>query len=59
MVDGEANRTNGEQRVDAERRSALIAMARGMAYVPPVVATFAMGGLSPRAAHAYVTNITG
>ncbi|MDR3466120.1 MAG: hypothetical protein P4M07_09265 [Xanthobacteraceae bacterium] len=42
---------------DAERRSALLAMAKGLVYVPPVVATFAMGGLSARAAAAYVTNL--
>jgi hypothetical protein len=45
--------------VDAARRSALVAMARGLAYVPPVVATFAMGGMSARASatKAYVTNL--
>jgi len=42
--------------VDGERRSALLAMAKGLAYVPPAVATFAMAGLSVREAHAYVTN---
>ncbi|MGP8124181.1 MAG: hypothetical protein ACLP8B_27135 [Xanthobacteraceae bacterium] len=44
--------------VDGERRSALLAMAKGLAYVPPVVATFAMGGMSARAATAYVTNLS-
>jgi len=42
--------------VDAQRRAALIAMGQVMKYVPPAVATFAMGGLSVREAHAYVTN---
>jgi len=42
--------------VDGERRSALLAMAKGLAYVPPAVATFAMAGLSVREAHAYVAN---
>ena len=44
--------------VDGERRSALLAMAKGLAYVPPVVATFAMGGLSAHAAHCYSVNCT-
>lgn len=43
--------------VDGERRSALVAMAKGLAYVPPVVATFVMGGMSTRAVAAYVTNL--
>ncbi|MGO9361822.1 MAG: hypothetical protein ACLP1D_29755 [Xanthobacteraceae bacterium] len=43
--------------VDGERRSALLAMAKGLAYVPPMVATFAMGGMSARATTAYVTNL--
>lgn len=45
--------------VDERRRSALIAMAKGLAYVPPAVATFAMGGLPARAVPAYVTNLPG
>ncbi|MDR3466121.1 MAG: hypothetical protein P4M07_09270 [Xanthobacteraceae bacterium] len=43
--------------VDADRRSTLAAMAKVMAYVPPAIATFAMGGMSARAVQAYVTNI--
>ncbi|MGO9361823.1 MAG: hypothetical protein ACLP1D_29760 [Xanthobacteraceae bacterium] len=50
------NRASGTEPVDGERRSALLAMAKGLAYVPPMVATFAMGGLSARAAPAYVAN---
>ncbi|MGO9361824.1 MAG: hypothetical protein ACLP1D_29765 [Xanthobacteraceae bacterium] len=50
--------TDAAEQVDAERRSALLTMAKVMTYVPPVVATFAMGGLSVREAHAYVTNAT-
>ncbi|MDR3466122.1 MAG: hypothetical protein P4M07_09275 [Xanthobacteraceae bacterium] len=55
---------NGDRRLDAaepadlERRSALLAMAKVMAYVPPAVATFAMGGMSARAAAAYLTNLS-
>jgi hypothetical protein len=44
--------------IDTERRAALLSMAKMMAYVPPVVATFAMGGLSVREAHAYFINQT-
>ena len=44
--------------VDEQRRSALFAMAKAMAYIPPIVATFAMGGLSIREAHAYGPNGT-
>jgi hypothetical protein len=51
-----ADRTDGDQQVDAQRRSALLAMAKVMAYVPPAVATFAMGGLSARAAGCYSVN---
>jgi len=42
--------------VDEQRRAALFTMSKAMAYVPPVVATFAMGGLSIREAHAYTGN---
>jgi hypothetical protein len=45
--------------VDAARRSALLAMAKGLAYVPPMVATFAMGGRSAHAIHCYSVNCTG
>lgn len=48
-------KTNNE--VDEARRSAMLTMAKVMAYVPPAVATFAMGGLSIREAHAYVVNL--
>jgi hypothetical protein len=59
MDDGSFNLpADAVEQVDAARRSALVAMAKGMAYVPPLVATFAMGGLSVREAHAYVTNAT-
>ena len=43
--------------VDEQRRAAMFGMARTLSYVPPVVASFAMGGLSIREAHAYVTNL--
>jgi hypothetical protein len=44
---------------DLERREAMFTMGKIMAYVPPVVATFAMGGLSIREAHAYGENSEG
>jgi len=43
--------------VDAQRRAALFSMAGSLSYVPPVIASFAAGGLSVREAHAYVTNL--
>jgi hypothetical protein len=43
--------------VDEQRRAAMFGMARTLSYVPPVVASFTMGGLSIREAHAYVTNL--
>jgi hypothetical protein len=43
--------------VDERRRTVLLTMAKGLAYVPPVVATFAMGGMSARATPAYVANV--
>lgn len=43
--------------VDVQRRSALLAMAKALAYVPPAMATFAMGGMSARAVGSYVTNL--
>ena len=49
-------RPEAVDQVDEERRSALFAMAKAMAYIPPIVATFAMGGLSIREAHAYGPN---
>ena len=39
--------------VDGSRRAALVSMVTKAAFVAPVVATFAMGGLSVREAHAY------
>jgi len=42
--------------VDESRRAAVLGMAKGAAYVAPVVISFAMQGLSVREAHAYVTN---
>lgn len=51
----EQNKTNNE--IDDARRSAMLTMAKVMAYVPPAVATFAMGGLSIREAHAYAPNV--
>jgi len=43
--------------VDQQRRAALFSMAGSMSYVPPVIASFALGGLSIREAHAYGANI--
>jgi hypothetical protein len=43
--------------VDQQRRAAMFSLASTLSYVPPVVASFAMGGLSIREAHAYVTNL--
>jgi len=48
--------TAATDQVDEQRRAAVFTMANMMAYVPPVVATFAMGGLSIREAHAYGAN---
>ncbi len=45
------------ENVDPERRSALRAMIVRTAFVAPVVASFAMSGLSINEAHAYVSNI--
>lgn len=44
--------------VDVERRAALRNMIVKTAFAAPVVATFAMGGLSVQEAHAYGTNVT-
>jgi len=44
--------------VDQRRRAAMFGMARTLSYAAPVVASFAVGGLSIREAHAYGTNIT-
>jgi hypothetical protein len=43
---------SGAQPVDEKRRAAIFTMANAMAYVPPIVTTFAMGGMSIREAHA-------
>ena len=43
--------------VDPARRAALRSMVIKTAFVAPVVATFAMGGLSVHEAHAYSSNI--
>jgi hypothetical protein len=43
--------------VDEQRRAALFSMAGSLSYVPPVIASFVLGGLSIREAHAYGTNI--
>jgi hypothetical protein len=44
--------------VDVERRAALREMLTRTAFVAPVVATFAMTGLSVHEAHAYSSNTT-
>jgi hypothetical protein len=44
--------------VDESRRDAIRNMLIKTAFVAPVVATFAMGGLSVREAHAYGSNLT-
>jgi hypothetical protein len=43
--------------IDQQRRAALFSMAGSLSYIPPVIASFAIGGLSVREAHAYVTNL--
>jgi len=43
--------------VDEKRRAAIFTMAKVMTYAAPIVTTFAMGGMSIREAHAYVTNL--
>jgi hypothetical protein len=43
--------------IDQQRRAALFSMAGTLSYVPPVIASFAAGGLSIREAHAYTTNL--
>lgn len=50
------NKPEAVEKVDEQRRAAMFTMANAMAYVPPVVATFAMGGMSVREAHAYSSN---
>jgi hypothetical protein len=52
------SKKSGASEVDEQRRTALVAMAKVMTYVPPAVATFAMGGLTVREAHAYALNLT-
>lgn len=41
------------EKVDDSRRSAMLAMAKALAYVPPAVATFALTTWSTREAQAY------
>jgi hypothetical protein len=43
--------------VDEKRRSAIFTMAKVATYAAPIVTTFAMGGMSIREAHAYITNL--
>jgi hypothetical protein len=45
--------------IDAKRRAAIFTMGNAMTYAAPMVATFAMGGMSVREAHAYAVNQTG
>jgi len=47
----------GWGQVDEKRRAAIFTMAKVTAYAAPIVTTFAMGGMSIREAHAYVTNL--
>ncbi len=47
------NITGTTEQVDEKRRSAVLTMANVLTYAPPVIATFAMGGMSVREAHAY------
>jgi len=42
--------------VDVSRRAAIRDMLIKTSFAAPVVATFAMGGLAPREAHAYAVN---
>jgi len=44
--------------VDVERRTALREMLVRTAFVAPVVASFAITGLSVHEAHAYTSNVT-
>jgi len=48
---------DGAGQVDEKRRAAVFTMAKVMTYAAPIVTTFAMGGMSIREAHAYVTNL--
>ncbi len=57
MSENTENGSGKTDQVDEQRRSAMFKMAGVMAYVPPAVATFAMGGMSIREAHAYGTNV--
>ena len=52
------NGHDGAGEVDEKRRAAVFTMGKVMTYTAPIVATFAMGGMSIREAHAYGTNIT-
>ena len=51
------NRPDQAEPVDEKRRAAVFTMAKVMTYAAPIVTTFAMGGMSIREAHAYVTNL--
>jgi len=46
------------EEVDIERRGAMREMLKRTAFVVPVVASFAITGLSVHEAHAYVSNIS-
>jgi hypothetical protein len=48
---------DGAGQVDEKRRAAVFTMAKVMTYAAPIVTTFAMGGMSIREAHAYVTSL--
>lgn len=45
------------EKTEPGRREAIRSMLLRSAFVAPVVATFAMGGLSVRQAHAYGSNL--
>jgi hypothetical protein len=48
---------DGAGSVDEKRRAAIFTMAKVMTYAAPIVTTFAMGGMSIREAHAYISNL--
>jgi len=52
------NRRDQAEPVDEKRRAAVFTMAKVATYAAPIVTTFAMGGMSVREAHAYVTNLS-
>jgi len=50
------NGRDGSESIDAKRRAAIFTMGNAITYAAPLVATFAMSGMSIREAYAYGVN---